>query len=358
MGHDPAVALRAIKAAVPQARVVGNSCAGVIGRSGANESMRALALMAVGGPVGEVTLAHCNGVYGENSRATTQSMAEEIRSQVGSVQSAMYIGPGIDIDMDEVIAGFEAVFGGETVLFGGTASDNMKGIATYQCVDDATYEHAAFLVGFSDPTLAIETQASHGFVPAGIEFEVTRATGHRVHELDGRPAWQVYAQGLGLTATATPGDTIPPGALGVALSPDLAQEYGDSHILRVVTHREADGTFLMPVTCPVGTKLSLMRRDEARIFANLAVMMDELTSRTKGLRPVAVFHTDCGARGRLMLDRVSKDEIVAAMQTPLFGDTCGPWLGMYGFGEITVLGGRNLFHNYTTSLYVLTRPEA
>jgi small ligand-binding sensory domain FIST len=73
---------------------------------------------------------------------------------------------------------------------------------------------------------------------------------------------------------------------------------------------------------------------------------------------VAVFHTDCGARGRLMLDRVSKDEIVAAMQTPLFGDTCGPWLGMYGFGEITVLGGRNLFHNYTTSLYVLTRPEA
>jgi hypothetical protein len=358
MGHDPEVALRAIKAVVPHARVVGNSCAGIIGRDGANESMRALALAAIAGPSSEIAVVSCDGVYGETSRATTQKLAEEVRHQLGPVQSAMYIGPGIDIDMDEVVAGFEAVFGTETVLFGGTASDNMKGIATYQCIDDKVYEHAAYLIGFADPTLSITTQATHGFVPAGIEFEVTRATGHRVHELDGKPAWQVYTHGLGLAPTATPGDTIPPGALGVALSPELAAEYGDSHILRVVTHCEPDGTFLMPVTCPVGTRLSLMRRDEGRIFANLGVTMNELVSRTGGLRPVAVFHTDCGARGRLMLDRVSKDEIVADMQGPLFGDTCGPWLGMYGFGEITVLGGRNLFHNYTTSLYVFTRAEA
>lgn len=356
MGHDPGVALRALKAAVPAARVVGNTCAGVIGRDGANESMRALALMAVGGPAREVGIAHRDGVRGETAWVTTKAMAQEIREHVGPVQSAMYIGPGIDIDMDAVIGGFEAVFGPETVLFGGTASDNMKGIATYQCVDGEVYEHAAYLIGFADPTLAIETQATHGFVPTGAEFEVTRATGHRVHELDGRPAWEVYTHGLGLTAAATPGDTIPPGALGVALSAEHAAEYGDSHILRVVTHREDDGTFVMPVACPVGTKLSLMRRHEDRIFANLADTMAALTERTHHRRPVAVFHTDCGARGRLMLDRVSKEEIVANMQEPLYGSACGPWLGMYGFGEITVLGGRNQFHNYTTSLYVLTRP--
>ena len=137
----------------------------------------------------------------------------------------------------------------------------------------------------SDPTLSIETQATHGFVPAGIEFEVTRATGHRVHELDGQPAWRVFTAGLGLPESATPGDTIPPGALGERLSDELAAEYGDSHLLRVVTHREPDGTFLMPVTCPVGTKLSLMRRDEDRIFANLAVTMGQLLERTGGARP-------------------------------------------------------------------------
>jgi hypothetical protein len=71
---------------------------------------------------------------------------------------------------------------------------------------------------------------------------------------------------------------------------------------------------------------------------------------------VAVFHTDCGARGRLTLDRIAKDEIVRAMQKPLFGDApVGPWLGMYGFGEFARLGGLNQFHNYTTALYVITR---
>jgi small ligand-binding sensory domain FIST len=35
-----------------------------------------------------------------------------------------------------------------------------------------------------------------------------------------------------------------------------------------------------------------------------------------------------------------------------------PWLGMYGFGEFTQLAGRNFFHNYTTSIYCLTRRSA
>lgn len=355
MGHDPGAALRALRAVVPGARVVGCSCAGVIGRDGANESLRALALMVITGDPDEVTVEHRDGVTGQNSREVCADMARAMRARAPALRTAMLIAPGIDVAMDDAIAGVESVFGEDLTLFGGTASDNMKGIATYQCVDDAVFQRGAFLVGFSDPTLTIETQATHGFVAANVEFEVTHATGNRVHTLDGEPAWRAYTRGLGLSESATPGNTIPPGAVGIQLSDALAAEYGDSHLLRVITHREPDGTMLMPVTCPTGTRLSLMRRDEERIFANLATTMKQLVARTGGGRPAAVFHTDCGARGRLMLDRVSKDEIVRDMQHPLFGDTCGPWLGMYGFGEITVLGGRNVFHNYTTSLYVLSR---
>ncbi len=355
MGHDQGLALRTLRAALPGVHVVGCSCAGVIGRDGANESMRALALMVIAGEPRDLTLVHRDGFTGENSRALSAEMARELMGRTGKPQAVLMILPGIDVAMDDAIAGVESVIGADVTIFGGTASDNMKGIATYQCVDDHVYQHGGFIAGFNDPTLHLETQATHGFVAAGVELEVTRSTGNRVHELDGKPAWQAYTHALGLPETATPGDTIPPGAVGVQLSDELAAEYGDSHLLRVITHREPDGTFLMPVTCPVGTKLSLMRRDEERIFANLAITMKQLIGRTGGGRPVAVFHTDCGARGRLMLDRVSKEEIVADMQRPLFGDECGPWLGMYGFGEITILGGRNVFHNYTTSLYVFTR---
>jgi hypothetical protein len=355
MGHDPKKALAAIRARLPEVRVIGCSCAGVIGRDGANESLRALALMVIAGPPEALHLVQTDGFYGHNSFAKSAELARELVAAAPGVNAIMMIAPGVDVAMDDAIAGVESVVGSHITIFGGTSSDNMKGIATWQVIDDAVYEHAAFLLGFADPTLRLETQATHGFVAAGVELEVTRATGNQVHELDGEPAWRAYTRALGLPETATPGDTIPPGAVGVSLSPELAAEYGDTHILRVITRRDPDGTLYMPVSCPVGTRLSLMRRDEERIFRNLDVTMGQLITRTGGLRPVAVFQTDCGARGRLMLDRVSKDEIVANMQRPLFGDTCGPWLGMYGFGELTILGGRNLFHNYTTSLYVFTR---
>jgi hypothetical protein len=358
MGHDPGSALKAIRTECPGARVVGCSVAGVIGRDGANEALRALALMAVSGDENEVSVTHIDGFTGATSRNLAASLARTLQESSPALRSAMLIAPGIDVAMDEAIAGIESVLGADLPIFGGTASDNMKGIATYQCVDDTVYQQGAFLIGFSDPTLEFHSTVTHGFVAAGVELEVTSSTGNRVHTLDGKPAWAAYTHALGLPETATPGDTIPPGAVGVKLPKALAQECGDSHILRVITHREPDGSFILPVTCPVGTRLSLMRRDEERIFANLATRMTELVERTGGQRPVAVFQTDCGARGRLMLDRVSKEEIVADMQRPLFGAETGPWLGMYGFGEITQLGGRNMFHNYTTSLYVFTRRQA
>jgi len=31
---------------------------------------------------------------------------------------------------------------------------------------------------------------------------------------------------------------------------------------------------------------------------------------------------------------------------------------MYGFGEFTLLGGRNMFHNVTTSVYCIVKREA
>jgi small ligand-binding sensory domain FIST len=166
----------------------------------------------------------------------------------------------------------------------------------------------------------------------------------------------VFTGRLGLADSATPADTIPPGAVGEALTPQEAAEYGDSHLLRVITRRMPDGTLLMPTSPRTGTRLALMRRDEERIFRNLDVMMRQIREAVAGREVVAVFHADCGARGRLTLDRVAKDEIVKAMQSPLSSDgAVGPWLGMYGFGEFARLGGRNRFHNYTTALYVITR---
>jgi small ligand-binding sensory domain FIST len=106
-----------------------------------------------------------------------------------------------------------------------------------------------------------------------------------------------------------------------------------------------------------GKRAWIAVRDEERMFADLDKMVAQLIERCKGRKPYAVFHADCAARGRWSLNRVLKDEIVRRMQYHLVQDTNVPWLGIYGFGEFAQLGGRNRFHLYTTSLFVILKKQ-
>ena len=125
----------------------------------------------------------------------------------------------------------EDVFGPEITIFGATTSDNMHGISTFQALDDQVFEHGAIAIGFSDPSLRVETQATHGFVASGEPMVVTRAEGNRIIELNGKPAWHAYTEQLGLDTSASLADTIPIGAIAEALPDEEAQEYGNQHIL-------------------------------------------------------------------------------------------------------------------------------
>lgn len=354
LGHPLQELTAQVRKQCPKARVVASSCCGVVGREGVSESMKDVALMAVKGR--EFAVAHVDGLYGINSYDKAVELATSLKRQQPGVTSVAFLGSGIDIANDRILAGFESVLGKQVTVFGATSSDNMRGVVSYQAVDEQVFEHGAWAVGFADPTLEVDTQATHGFRAIGEPMTVTRAEGHRILELDGKPAWTEFTGRLGLTADATPGDTIPVGALAEALPPALAAEYGNPHLLRVVTKREPSGAMHYATTCPVGTKLWLTVRDEDLIFKDLDRMMDAMTTRAKGRKPVAVFHADCLARGRYLFNKVMKEELVSHMQFPLAKDGAPPpWLGMYGFGEFARLGGENTYHNYTTALYALYR---
>jgi hypothetical protein len=337
----------------PQARILAASCCGVVGREGVSESMKDMALMAVKGR--EFAVASTDGIFGHNTYEKTLEMARQLQKEQPGINMVFTMASGIDIDNNASIRAIEEVFGPSVTIFGATSSDNMRGVVSYQAVDRNVYEHGAFLIGFADPTLKVDTQATHGFLAVGEPLVVTRSSGHIIHELNGQPAWQEYTRRLGLTPEATCGDTIPVGALGEALSDELAAEYGNRHILRVVTHREGDAMYYA-TDCPEGTKLWLTTRDEDLIFREMDRIVATIRQRIHEAQPVAVFHADCLARGRFLFNRIIKDELVSKMQYPLYSNgSCPPWLGMYGFGEFARLGGKNVYHNYTSALYVLYR---
>ena len=353
MGHNFNDLLEQTRKEVPTATIVGSSCCGVVGREGVSESMKDIGIMAVKG--NEFMLAYTDGIYGNNAKEKCREMALKLKHAPQPVNMVYFLASGIDMANDDCIAGFEEILGKDVTIFGATSSDNMKGYISYQCVNNQVYEHGAYAIGFYDPTLKVDTQATHGFVAVGEALEVTRSVGHIIKEFNGKPAWSEYLRLLGLPENAQCGDSIPIGALGEKLSEEEAREYGNSHILRVVT-RHAGEDMYYATKIAAGTKLWLTKRDENLIFSEMERMVQAIIQRNPGAQPVAVFHADCLARGRFLFNKIMKEELVERMQFPFFKNgTCPPWLGMYGFGEFARLGGKNTYHNYTTGLYVLYR---
>ncbi|MFN8341981.1 MAG: FIST N-terminal domain-containing protein [Cyclobacteriaceae bacterium] len=353
IGHDFGELIDQARLMAPHARIFAASCCGVVGREGVSESMKDIALMAIKGT--DFATATTNGINGQNSYEETLAMAQLLKASGKPINMIYFLASGIDIANDRCIRAIESVFGPEVTIFGATSSDNMRGFVSYQAFDGQVTEHGAFMIGFADPSIKVDTQATHGFLAVGEPLVVTRSTGHVIHEFNGKPAWQEYLRRLGLPDEATCGDSIPVGALGERLSADVAAEYGNAHILRVVTkHVGADMYYA--TECPEGTQLWLTTRDEDLIFSEMDRMVNAMKQRLNGKTPVAVFHADCLARGRFLFNRIIKEELVNRMQFPFYVDgECPPWLGMYGFGEFAKLAGRNTYHNYTTALYVLYR---
>jgi hypothetical protein len=353
IGHNFQELIDQTKAMAPNARVLASSCCGIVGREGVSESMKDIGIMAVKGK--EFHIASTSNISGKTAYEEALKMAKSLKEQSNKINMVYFLASGIDIANDQCIRAFEEVLGEEVTIFGATSSDNMKGHISYQAVDQEVFEHGAFALGFSDPTLKIETQATHGFVAVGEPLIVTKSNGNTIQELNGKPAWAEYTGRLGLEPNADCGDTIPIGALGEELSPELAKEYGNRHILRVVTTKDGND---MHYACdiPEGTKLWLTTRDEELIFSEMDRMVENMIDRMGDGKPVAVFHADCLARGRFLFNRIIKEELVGKMQFPFYQDgECPPWLGMYGFGEFARLAGQNEYHNYTTALYVIYR---
>lgn len=356
IGHDLKALTGAVRDQLPRARVIGGSCAGVVGREGVSESMKDIALMAVTGS--EFRVAHVDQIFAHNSRSKAEELGRKLTADGPPVNMVYLLASGIDIANDEVIAGLETELGPEVTLFGATTSDNMRGVASFQALDDQVFQHAAIAVGFADPTLEVETQATHGFVATGDPLVATKVNGNRIVELNGRRAWPEYLAALGLPGDASLGDTIPIGAVAEPLRQADAVAYGNEHILRVITHVDPDGALVYPTMPEEGMQLWLTERDEERIFSDLERLIDAMQGTARGRKPVAVFQADCLARGRRLFNRIMKEELVERMQHPFSGDDgAPPWLGMYGFGEYARLREENSYHNYTTALAALYRRE-
>jgi hypothetical protein len=365
MGHNFKELIAETHKLSPNARIAGCTCGGVIGKNGVDESMRALAIMAIKGPKEEFALICRRENAGNDPFGAVRQMAIDLKKMnpgINMIQLLAASGTNF-LPIGKALDGIKSVFGKNIPVSGGLAITSLADLkatnlapVTLQFYDDEIIEDGAVMVGYADTTLKFINHANHGFdILEGMPLEITKSNNYRIFEFNGKPAWDVITQTLGLPDTFTTMQLLPISGFALEIPEELWKENESKFLISVVMGKNDDRSIFLPIECHNGMKLYLTKRNEKMMFEGVDLMVRKIVDELQGRSPVAVFQTDCVLRGRFSLDRILKDEITNHMQAPICRGEDIPWLGFYSGGEFVMLGGEAWFQQISSSLFVIYR---
>ena len=200
IGHNFQDLLNEAHKLSPNARIVGCTGGGIIGKNGPDETMTALAIMAIKGPKSEFTLTNRKTSAGIDSYKVAAEMAQELKDKNPAISCLLFLPSVFEwLPFDQAVEGIKSVLGQNIPVFGGASMDNFKIVNCFLFFDDEVVERGAVMVGFADPTLKFISRANHGFgILEEKPFIVTRSKGNCIYEFDGKPVWKVFTETLGI----------------------------------------------------------------------------------------------------------------------------------------------------------------
>jgi hypothetical protein len=185
MGHNFKDLLTEARKLSPNARIAGCTCGGTIGKNGPDESMKALAIMAIKGPKNEFAIACRRKNAPNDPYGAVREMALELKRMNPNINMIQFLPAGANdfLPIEKALDGIKSVFGKNIPISGGLAMTSMANlktkdmvIASFQFFDEEIIERGAVMIGYADPTLKFINHANHGFdVLEGMTLEVTKS---------------------------------------------------------------------------------------------------------------------------------------------------------------------------------------
>ncbi|WP_255151044.1 FIST signal transduction protein [Halorarius halobius] len=244
---------------------------------------------------------------------------------------------------------------GQNVRFaGGSAGDDLNMERTCVFRDDTVAEDAVALGQFastSPPVISVE----HGHEPISPPLTVTRAEGNTVHELDGRPAfevWKEHVAGRVREEMDCHVENLDPGtdAFAAALTNYVfGLETGTGLKIRWPgPTTRADGPIEFTCSIPEGTVL--------RVAASSTD--EQVASAREAARSAAELAGDTDVAGALVFDCICRSTSLGdrfAEAVDAIDDELGvPFIGFETYGEMAMERGQlSGYHNTTTVIMLL-----
>jgi hypothetical protein len=344
LGYDPEKLLRAVRQATGNCPLAGCSGQGTIVQGEADESSFSIAVMVIKSD----ELNFTNHMVSQEALTYEQvgtTLGEKIQADMTPDPIALFLfTDGLTLNFDRLMSGFQSALRLEKPLpiLGGAAGSDLEMQETYQFCDDQVVTDGAVMTLMSGQA-QIAWVVNHGCVPIGPGYQITRAEGNLIYELDHKPVFDVLRQYFSDAEIARWDRTM------VSFCFGLRSSESEEFVIRYLPCKdEIAGAVMLQTEVTVGTTIWVMRRDQEMIAEGTVVLAQQLNAQLQGQVPKFVFQFDCYGRGKSILTGQQNQTILDQLQQSVGVDL--PWLGFYSHGEIAPIGTQNAFHNYTLVL--------
>ncbi|MDI6104246.1 FIST N-terminal domain-containing protein [Actinoplanes sp. NEAU-A12] len=340
--YEPLPFFEAAAEAAGAAQVVG--CTAYAGFTSAQSVARGAVATYL--PAADLTfgIAAADSVSGDLGRAAKQvtEAARERAGGDGEHSVLLMLSDGLAGDQREVVRGSYAVTGATVPLVGGAAAEDVSMTATYQFAEGKVMSNGLIAVWINSP-YPLGIGVAHGWHPIGDPMVVTRAERNIIHELDGRPAVDVYLSQRGAVAMVSEPDE--------GANPTFARLTYDHPLGLANAAGTFDGRHILGRT-EEGSLVMFGHVSEQSVVQVLAGNQRDLVEAAGLAAATAAGRLSAPPRGALVFSCTGRvaplGDSVPDEAAAIAGQLAGvPFAGFFTYGEFARVTGSTGFHNAT-----------
>jgi small ligand-binding sensory domain FIST len=249
--------------------------------------------------------------------------------------------------LEELLEHLNANVSGALVA-GGVAGGGVAGSRSSELFLDGRVLHEG-AVGARLAGVAVDLIVSQGCRPIGSPYTVTKAEGHMLREIAGRPALERLEQ-LAAGLAERERALLEGGGLHLGVAMDEYRDHqgrGDFLVRTIMAADPHTGSLLLAGEIGVGQTVQFHVREATPAGQDLRDALEREADRLAGRGPAGVLLFSCNGRGSNLFPIPDHD---AGMVATVLGPV--PTVGFFAAGELGPVGGKNFLHTLSASLAV------
>jgi hypothetical protein len=334
--------LHQLQAAYPQAFLLGCSTAGeIMGTSVSDDGLVATAIHFEHTTLQWRRLALEEGM---SSFHAGKALARQLDSE--GLRHLLVLSDGVAVNGSELVAGLQQHLPAQVGITGGLAGDGDRFQETLLLWNGQADPHSILVLGFYSTRLRVGAGSFGGWEAFGPYRQVTRSSGNRLYELNGRSALSLYQAYLGEQAPDLP-------ASGLLFPLSVMTTASEKPVVRtLLAIDEADQSMTFAGDVPEGSYARVMRTTIPQLVAGAIRAAKASTEPLGACSAELAILISCVGRKLVMQQRV--EEEVQGVRQVLGERTI--LTGFYSYGEIAPFTPGTLcrLHNQTMTITTFT----